>query len=120
MAPGGEDKHDSGLHWVPEPTAPGGATVPFGRAGASPKGCGALPLCPCLWGGRKGSWTRPGELEGRVSSWAEGREVMRGGEGGRAGGVFCCLTVLTLQDSPDASREPMAKLSVSCVQPNSP
>lgn len=26
-----------------------------------------------------------------------------------------CLTVLSLQDSPDASREQMAKLSVSCV-----
>ena len=27
-----------------------------------------------------------------------------------------CLTVLSPQDSPDASREPVAKLSVSCVQ----
>lgn len=30
--------------------------------------------------------------------------------------MSCHLAVLSLQDSPDASREPMAKLSVSCVR----
>lgn len=29
--------------------------------------------------------------------------------------MYRCLTMLSLQDSPDASREPMAKLSVSCT-----
>lgn len=46
----------------------------------------------------------------------EGRETAGGMKGGWCVPLpQCCLMVLSPQDSPDASREPMAKLSVSCV-----
>ena len=47
---------------------------------------------------------------------AKGGGTAGGGKGGqRVLPPQCSLTVLSPQDSPDASREPMAKLSVSCV-----
>lgn len=94
----------------PELTASRRGTAPWQGWGKprGQQGCGAL--LPEPWEGKEvlDQFSEPDSPGMEGGRWKEGWVL--------SPITLCCPTVLSSQDSPDASWEPMAKLSVSCVQ----